>query len=385
MVRRVSCALVLVLFLGGCLTDPTAKRLLDSVQRLSDTLATELENIRRELGATPVEPALVLDEVSWDNYLPCPPYAECLPTEPIILRFGTELTADGRLIPWAALAPPTLPHSWTLEFSSSPLSFASTPFGEHGCDYDYCAYGFWGLHYLHQSEALLAHALDERAEDEEAIREFEIQQSELQVRIATLEIEILALSIELTGLDPGNHERQAILETQIEAKQHELEELSLLNPAPPVHRWSLEDIDDLRAVIASHHVAAENRRQQYVIRPIWTGTLAGLTPAGETVLGSVRLQVDLDTLAGDLRFDQLTLDDGAAWNDGDLDYGVRMIENRFVRTSGDAGTIDGRFYGSQHQVMGGTLERQDLTAAFGGKRPGSGQSPGDPAAQPATP
>ena len=56
------------------------------------------------------------------------------------------------------------------------------------------------------------------------------------------------------------------------------------------------------------------------------------------------------------------------WGDGDLAYDVLVSGNGFVATGGDEGEVNGQFYGDQHQLMGGILERTDLTAAFGGER-----------------
>ena len=59
---------------------------------------------------------------------------------------------------------------------------------------------------------------------------------------------------------------------------------------------------------------------------------------------------------------------GDPWGDGDLYYVVTVRENDFIRVGGDTGTVTGAFFGAGHEGMGGTLERSDLTAAFGGKR-----------------
>ena len=57
---------------------------------------------------------------------------------------------------------------------------------------------------------------------------------------------------------------------------------------------------------------------------------------------------------------------GAVWNAGRLGYTIAVAGNAFSQTGGDAGTLRGVFFGERHIGMGGTLERQDLTAAFGG-------------------
>ena len=76
---------------------------------------------------------------------------------------------------------------------------------------------------------------------------------------------------------------------------------------------------------------------------------------------------------------------GTKWWDGDLRYDVIILGNTLKNYEGeslstgtseisitlaeeDPGTITGAFFGPQHEAMGGVLERDDLTAAFGGKR-----------------
>ena len=56
------------------------------------------------------------------------------------------------------------------------------------------------------------------------------------------------------------------------------------------------------------------------------------------------------------------------WGDGDLGYSIDVHGNTFRQTGGDDGILTGAFFGESHEGMGGTLEREDLTAAFGGTR-----------------
>ena len=110
----------------------------------------------------------------------------------------------------------------------------------------------------------------------------------------------------------------------------------------------------------------------------WSGRLLGLTPGAEAVAGSADLSVDLATLSGTAQFTALehwaadaapgALGSGSAWNDGALSYGIRVRGNTFVQTGGDDGTVTGAFFGPAHEGMGGVLERDDLSAGFGGKR-----------------
>ena len=110
----------------------------------------------------------------------------------------------------------------------------------------------------------------------------------------------------------------------------------------------------------------------------WNGALLGLTPSAETVAGRARLAVELSTLDGQLEFTGLERwgemaapgEAGSAtrWGAGDLEYAVEVRGNSFHRTGGDDGEVAGAFFGAAHEVMGGVLERSDVTAGFGGTR-----------------
>ena len=110
----------------------------------------------------------------------------------------------------------------------------------------------------------------------------------------------------------------------------------------------------------------------------WSGRLLGLTPDAEAVAGAADLSVDLAALTGEVDFTELeswTASDppgapgtGTAWNDGDLRYDIEVRGNTLVQTGGDAGAVTGAFFGPAHEGMGGVLERDDLSAGFGGTR-----------------
>ena len=110
----------------------------------------------------------------------------------------------------------------------------------------------------------------------------------------------------------------------------------------------------------------------------WAGRLLGFTPAVEAVGGAADLAVELETLDGRLDFTDLEhweanadpgrIGSGTTWGDGDLQYLVNVQGNTFVQTGGDEGKVTGAFFGPVHEAMGGVLEREDLTAAFGGAR-----------------
>ena len=110
----------------------------------------------------------------------------------------------------------------------------------------------------------------------------------------------------------------------------------------------------------------------------WEGRLLGLTPDAEVVAGAADMTIRLATLDGTLDFIGLeswtanaapgAIGTGNLWGDGDLGYSIAVKGNTFVQTGGDEGTVTGAFFGAAHEAMGGTLERNDLAAGFGGKR-----------------
>ena len=110
----------------------------------------------------------------------------------------------------------------------------------------------------------------------------------------------------------------------------------------------------------------------------WSGRLAGLTPQAEAVAGAADMTVSLGTLRGALDFTGLekwaahaapgAIGTGAQWGDGDLNYRIAVNGQVFYETGGDAGKVTGTFFGSHHNVMGGTLRRHDLAAGFGALR-----------------
>ncbi len=109
----------------------------------------------------------------------------------------------------------------------------------------------------------------------------------------------------------------------------------------------------------------------------WHGNLIGLTPELRTVAGDAAVGVNLATMYGTAKFANLrsfpvlsvpTVEGGTMWGDGTLDYDIRVGSNYLNSTGGDAGVVSGSFYGGNHGYVGGTVERSDLTAAFGGKR-----------------
>lgn len=108
----------------------------------------------------------------------------------------------------------------------------------------------------------------------------------------------------------------------------------------------------------------------------WTGTLLGLTPDAAAVRGDAKVGIDLELMAGRADFTRLdtwsaapgAVGTGTTWGNGALGYTIVVRGNTFRETGGDAGRLTGGFTGLSHEGVAGTLERTDLTAAFGGAR-----------------
>ena len=116
---------------------------------------------------------------------------------------------------------------------------------------------------------------------------------------------------------------------------------------------------------------------------VWTGDIIGVRPDDvrdasgyerNLVTGTARIAVELGTLEGEALFDDLATwantEVEEMWGDGDLEYDIKVRGNTFhqTATSIDDGVLTGIFTGRQHEGAAGTLERSDLTAAFGAAR-----------------
>ena len=123
---------------------------------------------------------------------------------------------------------------------------------------------------------------------------------------------------------------------------------------------------------------AEN--DQFGVSVAYNGRLLGFTTTdASTIAGRADLSVRLATLDGDLSFSELETwqagtapgapGTGIAYQSGtSLHYGIAIAGNTFVKTGGDAGEINGAFFGAGHEGMGGTVRRDDFSGAFAGKR-----------------
>ena len=111
----------------------------------------------------------------------------------------------------------------------------------------------------------------------------------------------------------------------------------------------------------------------------WEGRLLGMTPQNAPVAGEADIRIELDTSSGNLQFTDLeqwepssapgAVGSGELWGDGSLGYGIKLTGNTFVEDgTGDDGVVTGQLFGDEHQGAGGTLDRDDLQAAFAATR-----------------
>ncbi len=114
----------------------------------------------------------------------------------------------------------------------------------------------------------------------------------------------------------------------------------------------------------------------------WAGMLVGFTPSARSVMGDADMSLDLADLDGTVDFTSLESwagqpsdpGTGTMWGDGDLHYTIQVntgygdtFGNYRPAPNDDSGVLDGGFFGPGHEAVAGVLERDDLTAAFGGE------------------
>lgn len=92
---------------------------------------------------------------------------------------------------------------------------------------------------------------------------------------------------------------------------------------------------------------------------IWEGALVGVTPKKKEVTGDAEIIVSMETMTGSAEFTELS------WDKDDLRYHIDIEGNIFYSNNGE---LTGIFVGETHKGAGGTLCREDLTAAFGAER-----------------
>ncbi|MDE0208644.1 MAG: hypothetical protein OXJ64_02035 [Boseongicola sp.] len=103
----------------------------------------------------------------------------------------------------------------------------------------------------------------------------------------------------------------------------------------------------------------------------WTGTLVGKTSLlGQNVHGIAKLGVNFDhNFDGWASFHTIRHWDGTMWNRDGWDYDLYVNDYYFDSNDKDGiPDVVGAFYGADAQVAAGTLQRPEITAAFGAEK-----------------
>ncbi len=106
------------------------------------------------------------------------------------------------------------------------------------------------------------------------------------------------------------------------------------------------------------------------------GKLVGYTASGFTANGRTRLSVNFGTSSGSAQFDNIQAYDGTTWsmwNRRGFQYDLKLYAHYFdsstdPRDRDGIPDVVGAFYGWEAEVAAGTLQRPEITAAFGAEK-----------------
>ena len=101
---------------------------------------------------------------------------------------------------------------------------------------------------------------------------------------------------------------------------------------------------------------------------VWNGAMVGIDRGnGERIEGDAAIDIDdFDRPDVDIAF--TSIEDSGGRARADLTWqNIPVVQGAF-RARGMAGSIEGRFYGSGHEEVGGIFEHDQLLGAFGGSR-----------------
>ena len=101
----------------------------------------------------------------------------------------------------------------------------------------------------------------------------------------------------------------------------------------------------------------------------WSGGLVGYTSGLAVVYGEANLTFDFGTSWGSAEFHTIRNWDGGMWNRAGWSYDLFVNGTYFDSVDEDAiSDVVGAFYGLEAEVAAGTLQRPEITAAFGAER-----------------
>ena len=101
---------------------------------------------------------------------------------------------------------------------------------------------------------------------------------------------------------------------------------------------------------------------------IWTGALVGMdTHTRQRFEGDAVIEID-DFARPDVDIAFNSIEDASGRTRADLHWQDIPVVQGVFRAGDMAGSIEGRFYGSDHREVGGIFERDELIGAFGASR-----------------
>jgi len=121
-------------------------------------------------------------------------------------------------------------------------------------------------------------------------------------------------------------------------------------------------------VDAGHIVAP--RLDELSGRASYSGTLVGYAPDGSALHGDADLGVDFGRGTGEARFHRIADWEGSWWNRNGYRYDLSLYGHYFDSTMDSRDRdgipdVTGAFYGFEAETAAGTLQRPEITAAFG--------------------
>ena len=101
---------------------------------------------------------------------------------------------------------------------------------------------------------------------------------------------------------------------------------------------------------------------------VWQGALVGIdTRTGDRIRGDSVIEID-DFARPDVDIALTGIEDARGRGKADLRWeDIPVVQGAF-QARDRTGSIEGRFYGSNHEEVGGIFERDQLTGAFGASR-----------------
>ena len=101
---------------------------------------------------------------------------------------------------------------------------------------------------------------------------------------------------------------------------------------------------------------------------IWNGTLVGIdTQTRERVEGDARIEID-DLARPHVDISLTEIQDARGRDRGEIHWTDIPVTGGAFQSQAPDRSIEGRFYGSDHQEVGGIFRRDELSGAFGGTR-----------------